>query len=54
MRPEHNPWKRPEPPKPLPTWLVMLLTPLAYAAFLGVLLLVVPVGLLLRYLFAWY
>jgi len=45
---KRNPWKQPALPKPLPTWLAMLLTPFMYAMFLGVLLLVVPVGLLLR------
>jgi hypothetical protein len=35
-----------------PAWLGILLTPLAYVVFFGVLILVVPVGLLLRAIFS--
>jgi hypothetical protein len=37
------------PPKRLPDWLSALITPIVLGLFLGVLALVVPVGLVLRW-----
>ena len=50
---KHNPWAQPPQPKlDHAPWWNLLLTPLWYAAWFAVLVLVVPVGLLLRAVFA--
>lgn len=46
----HDIWERMEPKPLVPDWLLVLLTPIIYCLFLGVLLLAAPVWLVMRVL----
>lgn len=51
LKKKYNPWEQLPQPRPFPAWLGILLTPLMYFLFFVVLILVAPIGLLLRAVF---